>query len=304
VGKDSGGGESPTPTNGNGSEFASANDKGPVGIITEDPTCAAWKRINNNLSDVESRVRWGERNQALPAGAWTREQRSMYETVGNSLRDAADQTIGLVKLTPHRVMRELYEQFIAYSRALADKIPQYDAADKELSLAPDTILSATGSICSAITAGSAAAFAPLVPAAALPSTIASPGDPPASPQRFLTKSDPVCSDWASTLAKFDGATEAWQALDPAIAANQWTPEQKAINDAVGPVMKARADELEELGRRSDNPILQDFAVLSAQYLRAFVLALPTYTGNDSYVANAATYLALVVNSGCQTVNNG
>ncbi len=39
VGKDSGGGESPTPTNGNGSDFASANDKGPVGIITEDPTC-------------------------------------------------------------------------------------------------------------------------------------------------------------------------------------------------------------------------------------------------------------------------
>src|SRR5262245_15492948 len=33
VGRDSGGGESPTPTNGNGSDFASANDKGPVGII-------------------------------------------------------------------------------------------------------------------------------------------------------------------------------------------------------------------------------------------------------------------------------
>src|SRR5262245_29569327 len=32
VGKDSGG-ESPMPTNGNGSDIASANDKGPVGII-------------------------------------------------------------------------------------------------------------------------------------------------------------------------------------------------------------------------------------------------------------------------------
>src|SRR5947208_2264983 len=32
VGKGSGGGESPTPTNGNDAEFASANDKGPVGI--------------------------------------------------------------------------------------------------------------------------------------------------------------------------------------------------------------------------------------------------------------------------------
>ena len=73
---------------------------------------------------------------------------------------------------------------------------------------------------------------------------------------------------------------------------------------MGPATTARADELEQLGRRSDNPVLQDFAVLSAQYLRAFVLALPTYTGSDGYVGNASTYLALVVDSGCQTVNHG
>src|SRR3954463_8607927 len=45
VGKDLGGGESPTPTNGDTSDFASANDKGPTNIITEDPTCEAWGRI-------------------------------------------------------------------------------------------------------------------------------------------------------------------------------------------------------------------------------------------------------------------
>src|ERR1700754_5066465 len=53
VDKNSGGGESPTPTNGSASDFASANDKGPVGIITEDPTCAAWNRINHSAVDVE-----------------------------------------------------------------------------------------------------------------------------------------------------------------------------------------------------------------------------------------------------------
>ena len=55
VGKNSGGGESPTPTNGNGSDFASANDKGPVGIITEDPTCDAWQRIAANTPQDEGR---------------------------------------------------------------------------------------------------------------------------------------------------------------------------------------------------------------------------------------------------------
>src|SRR6478735_9295070 len=53
VGKNSGGGESPIPTTANGSDFASANDKGPVGIITEDPTCAAWNRTVNELSSPE-----------------------------------------------------------------------------------------------------------------------------------------------------------------------------------------------------------------------------------------------------------
>ena len=40
----------------------------------------------------------------------------MYDTVGKAMADAADQTVNLVKMTPHRVMRELYEQFIAYAR--------------------------------------------------------------------------------------------------------------------------------------------------------------------------------------------
>ncbi len=47
----------------------------------------------------------------------------MYEAVGKAMRNAADQTVNLVKVTPHRVMRELYEQFIAYARAFTDNIP-------------------------------------------------------------------------------------------------------------------------------------------------------------------------------------
>jgi hypothetical protein len=227
----------------------------------------------------------------------------MYDAFGKAIRNAADQTVSLVKLTPHRVMRELYEQFIASSRAFADRIPQYSSSDKELGTAPDTLGSAIVSICGAITAGSASALAPLVPGAAAPSKVTSPGDP-ADPQLFVTKRDPVCSDWAIAIAKFAATTSAWQALDPALSAAQWNPEQKAINDAVGPVMTARADELEEFGTRSDNPVLQDFAVLSAQYFRAFVLALPTYSGNDSYVVNAAIYLPLFVDSVCQTVSHG
>ena len=50
--------------------------------------------------------------------SWTPKQRAQFMAAGQSMRSAAAQTVGLVKLTPHRVMRELYQQFIAYARAV------------------------------------------------------------------------------------------------------------------------------------------------------------------------------------------
>ena len=65
--------------------------------------------------------------------------RAQYEAVGQAMRSAADQMVPLVKLTPHRVMRELYEQFIAYSRAYAERIPTYTPQDDNLALASVTV---------------------------------------------------------------------------------------------------------------------------------------------------------------------
>jgi hypothetical protein len=119
-------------------------------------------------------------------------------------------------------------------------------------------------------------MAPLVAAVDPPSEISPPGDA-ADPQRFLATSNPVCAEWSSALAAFFDDAAAWRAIDANIPATAWTPDQKAVNDAVVPRMKTLADHLEKLGRRSDNPTLEDFAVLSAQYWRAFALASPTYT---------------------------
>jgi hypothetical protein len=299
VGKGSGRGESPTPTNGNGPEFASANDKGSVGIITDDPTCDTWRRINDALAAEEKGVSWPDRDQSVPAAAWTPQQHTMYETVSKAIRGAADQVVGIVKLTPHRVMRELYEQFIAYSHAFAADVPSYTANDKDrgIASAPDNLgLTLTG-VCSAIVTGSAGPIAPLVAAAAGPTEASRPGDP-AKPQRFLTTSDTVCAEWTSDLAKFFDDTAAWRAVDANIPATQWTSDQKAVNDAAIPRMKALADDLEELGRQSGNATLEDFAVLSAQYWRAYTKALPTYTSSDIYLANAANYSAYVVQVAC------
>jgi hypothetical protein len=280
--------------------IASANDTGPVSVITEDPSCAAWTSINNELAGSGEGL-WNDRDRNVPASAWTEKQRAQFLAAGQSMRGAAAQTVGLVKLTPHRVMRELYEQFIAYARAYAERIPKYTPADNNLAGAANSAASALGSICAAIADGSAAARGPLVPPAAPPTEIARVGNP-TNPQPFLLAPSPVCAQWQSALDQFGKNTAAWQQIDPNIPAIYWNREQKATNYAVAPVMNAYAGKLEQLGRQSDNAVWQDLANLSAQYRRAFVVSLPTYAPADNHLANAANYASTTILGACAAMN--
>jgi hypothetical protein len=295
-----GGGHSDNGSNQETADVASAKDNGPVKVITEDPSCAAWMGINNELSNSGAGL-WNERDRSVPASAWTPKLRTQFMLAGQSMRSAAANTVGLVKLTPHRVMRELYQQFIAYARAYAERIPKYTPADNNLAGAANSASSALGAICAAISDGPAAAHGPMVQPSPPPSDIAPVGNP-SNPQPFLTSTNPACDDWRSALDRFGRDTAAWQKMDPNIPAIYWNREQKAINGAVGPVMLAFASKLEELGRQADNPILQDFAYLSAQYRRAFVTSLPTYTATDNHLANAANYVSTTVLGACAMVN--
>ena len=279
--------------------IASANDTGPVTVITNDPSCAAWTSINNALATGGEGL-WNDRDRSVPASAWTERQRTQFLAAGQAMLNGAAQTVGLVKLTPYRVMRELYEQFIAYARAYAERIPNYTPADNNLAGTANSASSALGAICAAITDGSAAARGPLVPPPAPPSQTPPVGNP-AKPQRFLTGSNPVCADWKSALDQFGEQSAEWQNIDPNIPAIWWNKEQKAINGAVAPVMNMYASKLEQLGRRSGNATFQDLAVLAAQYRRAFVLAIPTYDPPDNHLANAANYASTTILGACAAV---
>ena len=284
------------------SGIASADDTAPVSIVINDPSCTAWISISSNLASTLSMLgqgKWNERDQSIPASAWTDEQKKQYLAAGQVVRNAAAQTVGLVKLTPHRVMRELYEQFIAYARTFVEHIPTYTERDAPLAGTAHSAASALAAICAAANNGAAAARGPLVEAQSAPTKTASPGNP-ANPQRYLTGSNPVCADWKATLDKFGVDSTEWHEIDPSIPGTYWNPQQKAVNLAVGPIMISLANKMQQLGRRSNNPTLQDFAELSAQYRRAFVLALPTYDPSDNYLANAATFLSTTVLGGCQS----
>jgi hypothetical protein len=280
--------------------LASADDKGPANIITEDPSCAAWTPIIRTLSE-EQKNGWDQRDRSTPATDWTPELRAQYEAVADAMVRTADQTVQLAKVTPHRVMRELYEQFIAYARAYSSAIPTYTEPDNDLVGVASATSNALTDICTAISFKSAAARAPLVGAPPDPTTIAKLTDPVA-PQRFLMTADAACTEWIGTLQKFDKdpVAVAWQELDGNILASQWDAEQRKTIDAVIPLMNTLADEIQELGLRSDNPTLQDFAVLAAQYRRAYTKALPSYSTPDSYLAAVSADLTSAIADGCRT----
>ncbi|QRY47076.1 hypothetical protein JVX93_09890 [Mycolicibacterium boenickei] len=294
---DSGGNGSTLSAQNGNSDFASANDTGPANLITEDPTCEAWTKIARDHYDKSESVKWSERDPNVPASSWTAGQRDMYDTVAKSLENAADQARQLAKKTPHRVMREIYGQFVAYASAFIDKIPSYAPDDNKLVIVVGAFTTAPADICSAIKYGSVQPVAPLVAEPAPPSQIA-PFDGTDTSQ-FLAGGNAVCSDWAAEVTGFASDTAKWREIDPNIPATEWSPEQKAINDAVAPLITANADKLEQIGRDSDNPIFEDMAVLAAQYWRAFASVLPNYSSRDSYLSESATVLSIAVNLACK-----
>ena len=290
-----------TATSGATSDIASANDKGPVGIITEDPSCAPWGPIISTVAGIENNG-WTQRDPSIPASSWTPEIRAQFEAVGKAMRNEADQTVQLAKMTPHRVMRELYGQITAYARAYADSIPTYTPVNDYLAQTSTTAGSVISYICDAISSGSAAARASLAPPITPPTHISSVGNL-ANPSRIFNSPDTVCSELSSTLDKLllDPTFKAWLNTDPKIPGSNWSADQRSLNDAVAPLMSTTADNLEKLVTQSDNPLVQDFILLGVQYRRTYIQALPTYQPNDDDIYSAGQYAPGVVSNACKAV---
>ncbi|OLP02809.1 hypothetical protein BVU76_08715 [Mycolicibacterium porcinum] len=303
---DGGGPDSPTATPSTASastvthpDIASANDTGPVAVILEDPSCATRYPV---LSTFESRTKngWDKRDPKLAAPDWTPEVRSQYEAAGQAFRDAADQIIPSAKLTPHRGMRQLYEQFIAYAREYADSIPAYTPVDNQLALATISASDAIDRICAAIGYGSAAARGPLVPALQTPSEVAPVRDPDDA-EKLLDEPNPVCPEWDSALEHFLATSEPWRATNPDSPRAEWSSEQEKATDEAVPAMRLFNTQLSSFGRQSENPTLRDLANLAVQYRQAYLESIPTYTPADKYLVDASIRISSLVAAACRAL---
>lgn len=283
-------------------DFASASDDDPVSIITDEPTCRDWEPINNALN-ADMGNGWLRRDPAVPASAWTDEQRRQHLAVADSMRAAADRTVNLAKATPHRVMRELYGQAIAYWRTYADSIETYRPPADHLARAAVNAAEAVNGICASIDFGSASARSPVLLPGPPPVPDVSPTNPDA-PARYVDKPSPFCTEWNAMVADYAGVTRMWrETLDPNIPARYWAPEQRKLGDDTAGVMRQNADRTQLLGLLSGNLVAADFAALSAQYRRAFAMAIPTFALPDIHLDNTALRLQALTNQACYAVQS-
>ncbi|MBN3511643.1 hypothetical protein [Mycolicibacterium nivoides] len=292
-------------TSNTASEFASAKDTGPANIITEDPTCDAWRKVSNELTAVSDAVKWNELDYSVPAAEWTPEQRAAFEKESAALTDVIPSVANLAKQTPHRVMRELYGQVNAYAQAVVDAIPTYSSTDNQIVAASNKMFGALNRVCDAIYFRAAQQTAPLIAAPSPPSVRQAPNeDGEQIPERFLNNSTAGCSDWIDLVEWFDKDKDsiAWGDLDANVKAAEWTPEHKAVMDAVAPVLSRYADDMEHVGRDSGNPIWEDFAIFAAQYMRAYVQGIPTYTPNSVYMSLTSNTLSNGIYWACKAAS--
>ncbi len=281
------------------SDIASANDIGPVSIITDEPTCAALTALNNGLASAQANGWADQRANLGPASTWTPNQRTQVETVAKAMRRAANLAVPLAKQTPHRLIRELYEQFIAYSRAYASSVVDYMPADNAYATASVSASSALVGICNSISTGSTSRGLSVNPVPA-PSNVATVFDP-ANPERFVTSSNSTCTDWVARLDKFNmQSASSWQNRDSSVPGSQWTADRQAVEKAAEPLLIAYAADSDKAGAQS-NSGFQDFAYATATYIRAYLSAGFSYTSADGWLNYAAFQIANFVSAACTAV---
>lgn len=300
----------PTTSSASPAAVASANDTGPVAIITDEPTCRAWKPIGQTWLLTTPIEQWdkthpGQPTPLLIAGtAWTRDQRAAMKASSKSTRLAASKTTTLTKTTPHRVIRELYEQFIAYGRAFADSIDNdYRAPSSTLGAATEDIFNALTSICDTVDSRAATAREPLANPTDAPPHPAPPQDL-AHLQRYLTNTDlSACGELISIAKKYNNnpTVKDWGASDHTLPPSGWNPHQQALNDAVAPLMLNLADDIQRTIHHDNNPVMQDIGALTALYQRVFAKALPTYTFTDDELNGVALYARQTLEDTCQSI---
>lgn len=284
------------------SDVASGGDKAPATIVVEDVSCDAQQPIFNNFYDGMKASGFNDMDHSVPASLWSPEERRSYEEAKRVTEVVVTQIRPLVKLTPHRVRRELYEQAIAYWQAWIDKLPTYVGSDDAYRAAGTEAETALVRMCTALRTKAAQARSFLADSPTTPEDFAAVTSD--APQLYLASGADQCSEFTAAVAAYyaDPVIKDWQKIDYKIAASGWDPTQRHLSDQAADIIVELAHKLAGLGGESGNPVMADFTALGAQYLTAYAHAVPSYTSNDDSLIGAGLSLMRAVNQACKAAS--
>lgn len=293
-----GDGSSTPPTSDVPSDIASANDTGPVSIITEEPTCEAFNAINNGLADIESNGWADVRNDLGPSPEWTPAQRAQVDAVATAMRRAADQAIALAAQTPHRLVRRIYEQFIASGTSYASSVQDYRPIDNELASINIDASGAITGLCNVIELGASGRSLSL-PEAQAPTGIETVPDP-ANSKLIASPDNALCNEWVQSLDVFVvRSTPQWQNRDGDIPGSEWPPERRALEQRVRSELATLSDSMVSAGRSSGDSIFEDLATAASLYINAYIAAGDMYTKPDGWLIYTGFQIANLVAAACR-----
>ncbi|MBE5477695.1 hypothetical protein E3G68_005028 [Mycobacteroides abscessus] len=110
--------------------------------------------------------------------------------------------------------------------------------------------------------------------------------------------DPACQEWAPIVDSYNGKQSAWTKTDPNLAAQQWSPEQRALSLSMIPVMQAEAADMRMLASKARDPYLASLMSGQAVYEDEYASRLANYQPSDHRFWDAVISFSGAVKAVC------
>jgi len=266
---------SPTPTSSTaatGTAVPPTTDA--ITAVVGDPTCGTMEEIDREL---DAAARDFPIAAMYSSAEWSPEQRDAVNRTATATRAAADRIIPYLGQTPNRLVRQLYEQYIAYNRAFAASVPNYVPSVSGYFYAGRMIAFAVIGICRVVKNGKPDVYAAQIAPVDIGQPPPAPPADPANAPLMLTAPLPNCPQWRPAL--------------PTSLSSELRSDRAKGDDY--------AEVILGLGRESGNALVYDFAGYAAYYLR--VAAVVTDDDVQTGYVNTADTLWEFITNACRAV---
>ncbi|MCH9730018.1 MAG: hypothetical protein K0U84_10155 [Actinomycetia bacterium] len=261
-----------------------------VGVLREkDPVCDEWLNYTDELSQAAEQ--WTALDRSVPATKWTPEHREIYVAVREAMTTAADQFESILPEARNVLLQELIAQTIVYLRAYVERIPEYVESDSLIAGVAAKFSNAVTGMCEMQPQLRASGSAEKTMRSSVPE--------PAALTPFMADENPACPKFLELITRQKTYLSAWAKVDSTLPAEQWTPAQRALNNAAREVMLRDAKDIRAIAEVAEGTIMADLLVARAAYMQAYAEIIPTYMPNDKFLWSTGTSIGGGLAAACE-----